>query len=262
MKSSSQEPHPDYSSDLWTLSRSYLTRIQRPRGPRLGPVHSVHRYYGPRHLATFEPNPAVYAFQEASSSKDTWGRVPLVVHGLLCRPSLSGTPTVTFCSVHIHNVVAQKRDASTDLLHRLHAHTPQHNVDFIGGYFSMSAFSSVGDVFSDPEFSAPSNSSLWRRGALEDSNRECTGFLIMPKRPCEWRVDSHGCCKFNNADLELGPRDTTAHLPLFLHLRTTNFPGLDSITRTEQAQQRRLEREATEHERRQCRRRLTQPPTS
>ena len=155
----------------------------------------------------------------------------------------------------------QKRDASTDLLRRLHAHTPQHNVDFIGGYFNMSAFSSVGDVFSDPEFSAPSNSSLWRRGALEDSNRECTGFLIMPKRPCEWRVDSHGCYKFNNADIELGPRDTTAHLPLFLHLRTTNFPGLDSITRTEQAQQRRLEREATEHERRQCRRRLTQPPT-
>ena len=31
-------------------------------------------------------------------------------------PSLSGTPTVTFCYVHIHNVVAKKRDASTDLL--------------------------------------------------------------------------------------------------------------------------------------------------
>ena len=84
----------------------------------------------------------------------------------------------------------------------------------------------------------------------------------MPKRPHVWRVDSHGCYKFNNADPELGPRDTTAHLPLFLHLRTTNFPGPDSITRTEQAQQRRLEPKATKHERRQCRRRLTQPPTS
>ena len=47
----------------------------------------------------------------------------------------------------------------------------------------MSAFSTVGDVFSDPEFSAPGNSYLWELGALEEQNRECTGFLIMPKRP-------------------------------------------------------------------------------
>ena len=81
---------------------------------------------------TFEPNPAVLAFNEASTSKDTWGMVLLIVRGLLRRPSLSGTPTVTFCSVHIHNVVAKKRDASTDLLRRLHGYMQQHNVDFIG----------------------------------------------------------------------------------------------------------------------------------
>ena len=103
---------------------------------------------------TFKPNPAVYAFQEASSSKDTCGMVLLIVRGLLRRPSLSGTPAVQFCSVHIHNVVAKKRDASTDLLRRLHAHMQQHNVDFIGGDFNMSAFSTVGDVFADPQFSA------------------------------------------------------------------------------------------------------------
>ena len=40
----------------------------------------------------------------------------------------------------------------------------------------MSAFSTVGDVFSDPEFSAP-NSFLWGPGALEEPNRERTGFL-------------------------------------------------------------------------------------
>ena len=28
--------------------------------------------------------------------------------GLLRRPSFSGTPTVTFCCVHIHNVVGQE----------------------------------------------------------------------------------------------------------------------------------------------------------
>ena len=65
----------------------------------------------------------------------------------------------------------------------------------------MSALSTVGDVFSDPEFSAPGNSFLWRLGALEEQYRERTGFLTRPKRPCEWRVNSHGCYKFDNAAL-------------------------------------------------------------
>ena len=118
----------------------------------------------------------------------------------------------------------------------------QHNVDFIGSDFNMSALSTVGDVFSDPEFSAPGSSFLWGRGALEEQYRERTGFLIMPKRPYEWRVDSHGCYKFDNALLGLGPRDQSAHLPVFLHLRNTNLPGPSSIMRSDQAQQRRLER--------------------
>ena len=56
----------------------------------------------------------------------------------------------------------------------------EHNVDFIGGDFNMSAFSTVGDVFSDPEFSAPRSSFLQGLGALEEPNRDRTGFLIMP----------------------------------------------------------------------------------
>ena len=114
----------------------------------------------------------VLAFKEDSTSKSTWGMVLLIVRGLLRRPSLSGTPTVTFCSVHIHNVVAKKRDASTDLFHRLHGKMKEHNVDFIGGDFNTSAFSTVGDVFSDPEFSAPGNSFLWGLGVLEEQYRE------------------------------------------------------------------------------------------
>ena len=54
---------------------------------------------------TFEPDPMVLAFKADSTSKNTWGMVLLIVRGLLRRTSLSGTPTVTFCSVHIHNVV-------------------------------------------------------------------------------------------------------------------------------------------------------------
>ena len=57
----------------------------------------------------------------------------------------------------------------------------------------MSAFSTVSDMFSDPEFSAPGHSCLWGLGVLDEQHRECTGFLIMSKRPYEWRVDSHGC---------------------------------------------------------------------
>ena len=114
---------------------------------------------------TFEPN-AAYSFNEASTSKDTWGMVLIIVRGLLRRPSLSGTPAVTFCSVHINNVVAKKRDASTDPLRRLHGYMMQHNVDFMGDDFNMSFFSTVDDVFADPEFSAPRNSFLWGLGAL------------------------------------------------------------------------------------------------
>ena len=198
---------------------------------------------------TFEPDPTVLTFKADSTSKNTWGMVLLIVRALLRRPSLSGTPTVTFCSVHIHNVVAKKRDASTELLQFLHAKMLEHNVDFIGGDFNMSAFSTVRDVFSDPEFSAPGHSCLWGLGALDEQHRECTGFLIMPKRPYEWRVDSHGCYKFDNAALGLGPRDQSAHLPVFLHLRNTNLPGPSSIMRSEQAQQRRYDRKHNKTER-------------
>ena len=84
-----------------------------------------------------------------------------------------------------------------------HAKMLEHNVDFIGGDFNMSAFSTVSDVFSDPEFSAPGHACLWGLGALDEQHRERTGFLIMPKRPYEWRVDSHGCYKFDKAALVL-----------------------------------------------------------
>ena len=132
---------------------------------------------------TFEPDPMVLAYKEDSTSKSTWVMVLLLVRGLLRPPSLSRTPTVTFCSVHIHNVVAKKRDASTELLQRVYGYMREHNVDYIGGDFNMSAFSTVGDVFSDPEFSAPGNSFLWGLGALEEQYRECTGFLIVSKAP-------------------------------------------------------------------------------
>ena len=55
-------------------------------------------------------------------------------------------------------------------------------------------------------------------------------FSSCPKRPYEWRVHSHGCYKFDNALLGLGPRDKS---PSVLHLRNTNLPGPSSIMRSD-----------------------------
>ena len=126
----------------------------------------------------------------------------------------------------------------------------------------MSAFSTVGDVFSDLEFVAPGSTVLWGTGILDETCRDCTGFLIMPQRPHTWKVHLHSCCTFDNADLGFGPRDHTAHFPVFLHLRVTNLLGPDSIMRSSQAQQRRLERAAGKNGRMRLRMRLAQQSTS
>ena len=57
------------------------------------------------------------------------------------------------------------------------------------------------------------------------------------------------CYKFDNADLGFGPGDRSAHLPVFLHLRSTNIPGPSSVMRSPQAQHRRQERPAGKQER-------------
>ena len=64
----------------------------------------------------------------------------------------------------------------------------------------MIAFSTVGDVFSDPEFAAPGNSLLWGLGGLDETCKDCSRFLVMPQGPHTWRVHSHGCYKDHNAD--------------------------------------------------------------
>ena len=45
---------------------------------------------------TFEPDPKVNSFKADSTSKGSWGMVLLIVRGLLRRPFLTGSPTVTF----------------------------------------------------------------------------------------------------------------------------------------------------------------------
>ena len=121
-----------------------------------------------------------------------------------------------------------------------------HSVDFIGDDCNRVALSTVGDVFSDPEFAAPGNSLLWGLGGLDETCRECTGFIVMPRHPHTWRVQSHGCYKFDHADVGFGPSD----------LRVTNLPGPDSIMRSDQARQRRVEKAVGRCERTRLRKRL------
>ena len=94
---------------------------------------------------------------------------------------------VTFCSVHLHNVVVKKRDVPTPLLQRLHAHMVRLDVDLVGGDFNISVNGPVADVFNDPEFTAPGSSPLWGAG-IKGANADCTGFVCMPRRPFHCRV--------------------------------------------------------------------------
>ena len=125
---------------------------------------------------------------------------------------------------------------------RLHGYTKQHNVDFIGGDINMGVFSTVGDVFSDPEFSAPCKSFLWGLGPLEEPNRECGGLLIMPKRPYECRLDTHAATTTTTLHLALGHVTKPLTFLCFSTFAPPTLPGPDSIMRSQHAQQRRLER--------------------
>ena len=113
--------------------------------------------------------------------------------------NLSGAPL--HHPKHMNATLSTSSSSGCDGSHSCRTHAAQRSTTAAA---NMSAFSAVGDVFAHPEFSAPGNSFLWGLDAPEEVNRERTGFLIMPNRPCEWRVDSHGCHKFNNADLALG----------------------------------------------------------
>ena len=73
-----------------------------------------------------------------------------------------------------------KNVISTDLLQRFHGYLCEYNVDFIGGDFNMSAFSTVSDVFSDPEILAPGRSCLWGLGRWMNNIVSALGFSSQP----------------------------------------------------------------------------------
>ena len=117
--------------------------------------------------------------------------------------------------------------------------------------FNMSAFSTDGDVY--PEFAAPGNAHLWGIGGLDESHKDRTGSLIMPRRPYTWSVHQHGCL--------LHVRQRRPRVPVFLHFHVTNLPGPSSVMRSAQAQRRRLERAAGKNERERLSKRPAQQST-
>ena len=133
-------------------------------------------------MDTFEPNPAVFA-----------DMVTLIVRGLLRRPSLSGTlqsRSAQYMSTMLWPRNVMRARIYFDAFTLTCTSTTS---TLLGGDFNMSAFSTVGDVFTVSEFVALGNSLLCGLGGLDDTCRECAGFLIMPQRPYEWRIDAHGC---------------------------------------------------------------------
>ena len=104
---------------------------------------------------TFLPGAAQFPISEETTSKTTWGLKALVVCGYLRRHPIGGPKSVTLCTVHVHNVVAKKREAATSLLQLLYAHMKLLEVDFVGGDFNSAAKGIIADIFSDPEFMAP-----------------------------------------------------------------------------------------------------------
>ena len=133
-----------------------------------------------------------------------------------------------------------------------------HEVDFICCDFNTNAFSTIDDVFLGRRSSQnPSDHHLWSIG--DDSYKDCTGFLTMPRRPFTWRVQAHGCYPLDNADHGFAPSDLTAHLPCLSS--PCHQPSWSQQCRTQRPGPDPSERAASKHERKRLRKRLALPST-
>ena len=175
---------------------------------------------------TFLPDAVKYPIIEESTSRTTWGLTALVVCGHLRRPPVGAPKTVTFCSVHLHNVVANKRDAATSLLQRLYAHMKLFDVDFVGGDFNMAVKGPVADVFSDAGFMAPGSSPLWGAGGLEGEPETLEGPRWIAQDSCACHDDHSSGSSTNTGSTRSktinSMRETEAHTTQ--SLRTSGQP--------------------------------------
>ena len=163
---------------------------------------------------TFLPGAFKFPIIEETTSKTTWGLKALVVCGFLRRPPVGGPKSVTLCTVHLHNVVAKKRDAATSLGRicwwRLQQCCQRHHCR---------------------HFSATQNS--WRRARYHSGGR------VAQK---EMTPTAQGSCIYPVANKQLGlnERDESTHYQVFMHLWATHLPGGTRVSlRSDAAQVRR-----------------------
>ena len=114
---SSQERHADHPGSLRSLPCCDPPRSKGSRATHLGELPP------PSLTVTTSPSCSTRTrlslAQQSSPSpmppqaKTNGVLLIFVVRGLLRRPSVVDCPAVTFCSVHLYNKVAKKRDAST-----------------------------------------------------------------------------------------------------------------------------------------------------
>ena len=126
--------------------------------PHITKQFHTHGRRQPGHLAQQRYVPARCGSvpdQRRNNKQNYMGLKALVVCGYLRRPPIGGPKSVTLCTVHLHNVVAKKRDIATSLLQRLYAHMLLLGVEFVGGDFNSAAEGIIADIFNDPEFMAP-----------------------------------------------------------------------------------------------------------
>ena len=102
---SPQERHADHPGSLWLQLFS-----KRSRATHLGELLHPHGRQRPRHPAQQRHVRVSFCclLHLTSTSKDTWGFAALVAGGLLRRPSIVDSPTVTFCSAHLHQQSRQE----------------------------------------------------------------------------------------------------------------------------------------------------------
>ena len=157
---------PSYKTPVITFTTSPTSSL-RTRATRTSPSCSTRTPLSPilRFSPSKKPQPAKTHGAWSHSSFEAscaalLSQAPLRSRSALCTSTMSWPRNVT---LPLNNFDACMGTCT------------QHNVDFIGGDFNMSAFSTVGDVFGDTEFSAPGKSFPWGLGALESHARTfCT----------------------------------------------------------------------------------------
>ena len=123
-----------------------------------------------------------------------------------------------------------------------------------GGNITMSAFSTVGDVFTDPEFAARGNSVPWTTRVAN-----AQGFSLCPSARMNSVLMLMAVTNSTTPSVNLGPATPLPTFPSSFTCAPPTSLSPDSVMRSVHAQQQRMDRATSKHQRRRNRKRLAQP---